>query len=235
MPSWKRILVLGDSLPLPRPRHGQPLDETWPAHLKRKHPDLDLWVRAREASTAFDVWEEFAKLSQSMAAFQALIIQVGIVDCCPRPYPFVVERFLRAFLSHEAKRAVNRRLYTFPIRPWISEGKFLNYLETVLTEAFAGNGTLFAVLVGIAPPAHGLLLKLPRAPRYVERYNLLLHDLAKNPKFGGRVVLADPFRPHPDETLLIADGHHLSARGHRIVAESIDACLEQWLLGGMAG
>src|SRR5690348_17066455 len=92
-----RALILGDSLGAPRPHRGQTLDVTWPVLLKKSFPQLDVWQRCRAGGMSNEVRKEYNLFSDSIDAFGLVVIQVGIGDCCPRPYPLFLEQFLLTY------------------------------------------------------------------------------------------------------------------------------------------
>src|SRR6185312_5176013 len=101
-----RILILGDSLPFPRPHKGQPVNVTWPALVKAQLPDADVWLRATPRSCILDVIKEFFFFTDSLPDFDFVVVQTGIVDCAPRPYSRWVYKFFETFLGMAKLRKI---------------------------------------------------------------------------------------------------------------------------------
>lgn len=223
-----RILILADSLAIPRPHRGQPLEITWPAILKASNEKLDVWQRARPASTVIEILDEFNLFSDSISSFAGLVLQVGITDCCPRPDPYFFQRFSRYFLGKRFQRFINsnyHRLLKLRSRPWISKTTFANSVREILGKSIERNPSIKIAVIKIGPPCHNFVEKVKEIPRYVEEYNSVLEEIIRDDKFRSNVSLLNPYSGKDAKEIMINDGHHLTDLGHKLVAQSVKDAL----------
>jgi lysophospholipase L1-like esterase len=218
-----RILILGDSLPAPRPKKGQPLEKTWPGLLKHALPAADIWQRARPRAGSLDVLAEFKLFTESLDRFDAIVVQTGIVDCVPRPYPLWFLKVIEVFATFEQLRALDRIAHKYCLwlynRPWASKPRFRENVERLVRESLALNPALKIALVGIAPPTRRILERFQALQASVVAYNAILADLST--QYGSRVTYVNPFEKQDPLEITIDDGHHLSTCGHELVANAL--------------
>jgi hypothetical protein len=215
------ILVLGDSLPFGRPKHGICRDLTWP-YLLSKELGCGLQMRAKGGATMIDVANEAQSLNGywfeglKTRSFDVTFIQAGIVDCCPRLFP-------RPFYGYARRTPGFRRLERSPrahrllARPWTSAGRFskaLSGLVNILPSISKAN-----FFVEIAKPANYLVENVGDFSDVVVSYNEMLRKLA------GPASLVQWQTSNSGEIHLLPDGHHLTALGHQAVAK---ACLGRY-------
>jgi lysophospholipase L1-like esterase len=225
-----RILLLGDSLGVPRPYRGQPIDATWPVLLKLKFTSLDIWQRCRAASYSHDILKEFHCFSDSISAFDLVVVQVGIGDCCPRPFPLFFHYIFQTCLSAKANKKINSWypfLQKIRSKPWISVDLYIRRMKEIADLTLERNPNASVVFIRIGTPCHGLLAKAPGVERYVERYNSALEQLCRSYGEHSRVSYLDPYLGYETEKLFIDDGHHLTVLGHQAVAKALTPWFEQ--------
>ena len=139
METKRRVLLLGDSIAFSRSNHAQIFSDAWPVKVKEALPDYDIWQRCRPAATILEVKNEFGLFKSHIAEFSPVIIQVGIIDACPRPFPYLFQRLLSMFASPEVLRWIGsryHRLLKFRSRPGISEQEFQSILKGSTTTMF---------------------------------------------------------------------------------------------------
>lgn len=230
-----RILVLGDSLAMPRPRQGQTLDDVWPMRLGERIPGAEVILRARNIATTFEVLQEFGWFSESLDCIDAIVLQVGIVDANPRPFPFLVQRFIAAFASRSVQRWINKHVYRLkflPWRPWTSERQFRERIEEILRVSMRSNPRIRIALLKIAPAGGHMVQIIKGSAESVARYNAIIDEIGAAPEFRACLSIADPYSssPLPVNEIIIEDGHHLSKKGHELARDAVASAL----LGGEA-
>ena len=219
-----RVLILGDSLAFARPTQGQLFDDIWPVLLKKKFPQIDFWQRCRAASTTKEVLAEFHNFSESITAFEYVIIQCGITDCTPRPYPYFLHPLLLSIGGKAFIKKINSlypTLLNFYARPWIDGKQFSENLAEIIKTCFQVNPSIKIRLVTIGEPCHSLIHKVPGVRQRQQEYNELLVSLAQQWKTVGSIVCINPYQTFSPEDLFIADGHHLTKAGHLAVANAL--------------
>ena len=80
----KKVLVIGDSLSLPRPDGKVKVHETWLSKLMSQMQKHNFHQACRRGMHSKDALETYVKGSFLKSSFDYLILQVGIVDCAPR-------------------------------------------------------------------------------------------------------------------------------------------------------
>lgn len=222
-----RILILGDSLACPMPRRGQPLEATWPALLRRTAPDMDIWHRARPRWCSLDVLAEFGLFTDSLSRFDALIVQVGIVDCGPRPYSYRLFKILEQCMSYERMRRLDslahRKFLWLRNRPWVTREQFKQNLAHIITTCAERNPALHVVFVPILPPTRRLLDLLPGIAQSAADYNKVFPELER--EHPETMHALDPFSGQDPLQLTVEDGQHLTCLGHELIAAKLSDVL----------
>ncbi|MEO5961208.1 MAG: SGNH/GDSL hydrolase family protein [Opitutaceae bacterium] len=225
-----RALILGDSLGAPRPHRGQKLDVTWPVLLKKTFPSLDIWQRCRPASMSDSVRKEFNLFSDSIDAFGLVVIQVGIGDCCPRPYPLFLEQFILTYGFRGLQKRLNSLyppLLKLRSKPWIGRAAFVENIRFMIDTTRERNPAAAISVVKIGTPCAEFVRKVCNAAACAADYNRALESLCRSYGASSRVTFVDPYADFAPEELFIADGHHLTQLGHRSVADSLEPSFRQ--------
>lgn len=221
----KRVVVLTDSLGMPR--NESPIEETWTErfceHIKREAIVKCLWQRGLSLGDIVRHREDYITLLKP----DVLLIQAGIVDCPRRAQSarglFCCKIMGKLPLFRHAAGAINRYCsknhYALTKRREIryaAPDAFEGHVRNIVAAARAEKPCRVA-MIAIAPPAFDMVEKIYQVRADVARYNAILQALAEEMAFD----LLDPYAGLAPETLVLADGHHLSAEGNRAVAQSV--------------
>jgi hypothetical protein len=225
----RRMLVLGDSLAIPRPHKGQYIEETWPVLLSDAFPSLDVWQRCRPGPVCADIVKEFRCFRDSLEFFDCLVLQVGITDCCPRPFPRFVQNLIDYTGSLSLRNKVNS-WYPFLLKlrakPWTRLDDFKSHLESMIETTLRNSPDTRVIVLAIGEPCHDLSKKIPHVGEYRERFNDAIIEVCSGyPETAARFL--DPYKSHSLDQIFLDDGHHLTKRGHALVAECIAEALKQ--------
>ena len=214
------ILILGDSLPFGRPKHGICRDKTWP-YLLRSDLNSNLCMRARGGSTSVDVLAEARHLdgywfgSLSPRRFEAAFVQVGIVDASPRLVPKRLYSYASRFPGFLRLQRF-KRLNQILGRPWLSSKEFVQNIASI--DSLLGRFAVQVFFIEIAMPDHYLKENLGDFSDSIRYRNNLVSVCVGEDRFvscwGGVAV----------PQFLLPDGHHLNESGHQLVAQQ---CLER--------
>jgi lysophospholipase L1-like esterase len=218
---------LGDSLSAPRPAKGQPLEITWPGLLKTALPTADIWQRARPRSCSLDVLAEFKLFTESLTRFDAIVVQMGIVDCWPRPYPRWFIKVFEVFATFEQLRAFDRAAHKRFMwaygRSWVSRVEFKANLQRLIADSIRLHPGIKVLLIPIVSPTRRMLDECRDVARSVADYNEAMREAGR--EFLPGVQVIDPFAGHDPLELTLEDGHHLTALGHRLIAGKLESAL----------
>lgn len=216
------ILVLGDSLPFGRPNHGICRDKTWP-YLLHRELNAHLCMRARGGATSIDVLAEANSLASywfgSLQArrFDVALVQVGIVDACPRLVPKRLHSYASRIPGFPHLERL-KWLHHVVGSPWVSSKRFIQTINKI--DSLLNRLARRVLFVEIAMPDHYLKENVGDFSGVISlRNNLMLKSLSHSrfvDCWGGVAV----------SQFLLPDGHHLNERGHQVVAQQ---CLKKIL------
>lgn len=221
------IIILGDSLALKRPWEGIDEKDTYAYKLK----DYGIIVnKSRYANTTF---KQLKKIKSDISEIQCdiFVIQLGIVDCCPRIFTYNQQRFLsllNLFLPqlvnfYIAKKSKNRYektrkkmiVFTLP-------NQFKNNIQKIIDTVFLINKPKKILLVNIAHPSISLKEKNFDVQNQIIQYNNILNE------FQNEVIsVIDIYsftKNNPDS--LLGD-EHISIKGHDFIFNTIKKFLEK--------
>lgn len=217
-----KILVLGDSLSFPR--KGQSLLDVWPQiihnyFINSKVDDMTFWFRAAGGSTIRDLIKEVQSLNSyiSSVEFDLTIVQVGIVDCTPRPYPlWLFNLFSIIPYAYKIKLFMHKHIRFF-LKIYSEKLVTESEWSSLVVELFNSLQKISknVLFIKIAPPGVSLMEKVPNIQKIIENYNEIIIDqikLKNTPNF----LYLDPYsREFNVNDDLLIDGHHLSISGHQ--------------------
>ena len=228
-----KILILADSLALPRPE-GEgytPYESTYPFILDqtlRNHGSDDFNViergmRRRTIENVLEEWYELVELRKP----EVVVVHVGIVDCAPRVFlrheRDRMERFRPArarikildFAHKHRKQIVQLRKVVY-----VPREKFAQGVNEVVERA-ANSGVKTLVFIDIISPPDQMEERSPGFQKNVETYNRILSGAAAS---AGVKLLAlnDLVKANGGTSKLTVDGIHLSAEGHQLLAHELE-------------
>ncbi|WP_342508836.1 GDSL-type esterase/lipase family protein [Sporosarcina sp. FSL K6-2383] len=207
----KKIMILGDSLSLPRPENfhtfdpfeslslGVEFDETYPYLLQKNLSDYYVINRSVRASTIKQIYNRDRSDHIFLTKPDVVIVHVGIVDLWPR-----VE--------------LNGRSY-------LSETEFATYYIKLLSEADILTSTR-VICIGIAPTSLKMSSKYPGVQDAIEKFNEIIKSICSLKEEYSFIDLSNVFTVEHSEELLMKDGHHLNPKGNKIIAQKLIEMLE---------
>ncbi|MCX7046774.1 MAG: hypothetical protein NTX50_14970 [Candidatus Sumerlaeota bacterium] len=236
-----RVYMIGDSVGLARGAwHGSqavPYDETY-AHL------LMHGIRKLEAekNTLIEYIPNHKRSRQIMEIkgmmwelplFQPtiFIVQTGIGDCSPRVFrrwqravidrikPQFVKKAILGFVHKHRRRIIStlpQHVYT-PLPVFESACDFI-------AETVAKLG-IHPAFISIAAPGSDMAHRSPGPRENVIKYNAAYQRVVK--RWNGAYIDCHSKFAHAPDDYVLADGHHLNARGHRILADLLEEFLRR--------
>lgn len=215
----KEIIFFGDSLLFPKKKHGVTLFDTYPFKISRNF-NSQHFIASQPAATSVDVINQLNRAINDFDysnSFDVAVIQVGIVDCCPRSHSYLVERFIRKFSS--LRPFVNKLTEFFkPKNPWIDEDRFRrNIIEIKKLSAIVAKKVIF---IPIMPGTNNLLKNIHNINEHVDAYNNILYEEITLSSSSNCSIIDIITKKNSDE-LLLPDGHHLTVEGHKLVCSKI--------------
>mgnify|MGYP006119981519 CR=1 FL=1 len=217
MTGKKRILVLGDSLCLPRVKPEKvSLYQTWPHLLINDHFEvLQLGIGG---GTLRDLCEQSAYYHPSEP--DIVIIQSGIVDCAPRALGRIEKDIINSnrilnslfhrLLPVKFIRRVRRKTYT-------NVKEFQSSIDKI-TNRFSDSHIIW---IGIVPVSKEYEETVPGIAKNIEKYNCIIKNNMINTKNSFCSVNSIPIDG------IMSDHHHLSSIGHTWIFQQISILLSK--------
>lgn len=223
-----RILIQGDSLPLPR--QTVPYDETWPSHLRADARVPSVINRSQSGKTTNDLHTEkvrFPKRKLEAYTPASVVLQIGIVDCAPRLLSKTEKDLLTACpfgrLSRVGGHLLKRVRDRSRERTYVSEAAFETNLREFLrrTEEL---GVERVVIIKILTAGRKYTAKNPDVQAAIRDYNRIIEAVAE--EFPNVETLRPLAESEAEEAavvddLTLNDGYHLDAAGHERVYERL--------------
>ena len=233
-PTSTVVVVVGDSICLPRYLDGVEFYQTYPFLLLN-------WLRLRGYSA--EVWNiaqagvPINHLANRYRDYRSYvgsakgnigILHLGVVDCSPRPIPWFARNQIGKLPSFVRNRIIGflHRYRVLMLRYFFSfvftqPERFEQYYRELLVEMSNDFEVLFAV--NIAPPGVSFYQRSPGIDANIECYNQIISKAIQD---FDKVVLVDvwgKFNEHAatEKYMLPKDGHHLSVEGHGTIYKMI--------------
>lgn len=227
--------VYGDSLSLPRYEDGILFHETYPelvcrALAARLSRPIHLYNRSmggasiRELMTA---WENDSRYFGDVD--EILILQLGIVDCAPRPLgprlratvgmlPTRVRRPIIRFLHNNRSRILRSGLGSRFTSPKMFRRLYREWLRRITAQ------THMTFVINIAPTTEAIETHSPGLSASIALYNSIIReavDECNTPSIRLIDVHDAIAKEKVDKYVNVNDGHHITRAGHRLYADLI--------------
>jgi lysophospholipase L1-like esterase len=219
-----KILIMGDSS-IP-PREELRYENTYSSKLKKKLTNAKVEVSAKTGTSS-------KKLFAGIEAFllygydpDVVILNYGIVDVYPRPYPNIVYRFLACSgLGTYVDKVLKKSGLYYKIGDLfnfkeVSQKKF-QYYSNAIVQKILENKTKKIIFIGIIKPFRGLL-KSKNIDKEVIAYNKILKGLSEVYKEVHYIDMYDI----SDEDFTIWDGYHYSEKASDYLVDKITHLIE---------
>lgn len=219
------IRCYGDSVALPRVKEGQNLEDTYPL-LVADVLEAGVWVRSQPNGTVIDARGQVEVDGGYLGPRESdvIVVQVGVVDCAPRPLPPRVRAGVgrlpgpfRALIISGIRR--NRQFLTKgAAHQVVPLARF--EIELGILAADASIASALTVLLTIAPPNRWFSDRSPALREQIDAYNTAIRAIAKTAPRTEVLDVHDLFAGE-EERLMTSDGHHFTRDAHAMVAEAL--------------
>ncbi|RJP80699.1 MAG: SGNH/GDSL hydrolase family protein [Desulfobacteraceae bacterium] len=237
----ERIVVIGDSLPLPRIDDDNHVlwDKTWPYLLHNElnkdgnhYEVINCSIRSRtiETVTGHDFNEHILWKKPDI-----IILQVGIVDCAPRIFSrkeklilglsFIPDFIRQKIIKHRSQKR-KEILRKNPLgKVYTKPEEYHRYIEDFFVKI---KSLSWEIKIIILPILSNSILeeKSPGHNHNAQVYNDILKDACI--KYHARWIDPEKFlQAEPYHNLFCADGYHLDKEGNRYTANLVMEALQQ--------
>lgn len=226
----KRILIITDSISIPRP--GIPYEDTWIYHFKKEFQECDIIDRPMRGATTARLVTEGGGGADLLEFYNPgiVIIQMGLAEIAPRLFKktgfehyfmhnILPARFIQRYISFIKKRRVRRPDCT-DIEPAITEYNIRNFIER------CGRCGTKLVYCKLNRAGDYYLGKSPFVQHNISRFNNMLERLADE---YSHVTLAHPVSDKHDINSLCIDELHVNAGGHMLYYREISGIVKRLL------
>lgn len=224
----RKVLIVSDSIALPRESTGVGLEESYPYRLHQaltanSGGRLGVAPDCRRGRTVIDA---LLALESQSGAFDAVVIQVGIVDCAPRVFGASDVRAVRAARGDDAAEAMVAIAGTY--RQALVGDRYnsvyvkIDRFEAGMRDAVRVASRLapLVIVCGVVTPSKrgGKLANVPLTLNIAD-YNEAMKRVAEQE--GAIFADADEYIWSRDDptTCFTQDNYHYNAEGHRHCAE----------------
>ena len=206
----KRVLLLSDSLALPRREPEETLSEdTYPFLLKT---DFEVVQFSKGGGLISEFVEQTFYYKQYSPDY--VILQCGIVDCAPRAFTrteelyFQSNRLRRGLRRIISKTVTTKRLRNLRRKSWTPAKDFRQACLSLM----ANLDGIPVYALSILPASPEYELQVPGITAKIKEYNQILSEV-----FGNRLIDLNAI-PLSD---IMSDHHHLNKNGHLFVRNRI--------------
>jgi lysophospholipase L1-like esterase len=219
----KKILIIGDSSALPRDELS--FDKTYYAMLL-KLSDRMAEISAIANNTSYRIYTDIDAFMYYGYHPDTVILNYGIVDVYPRPYPNKVYRLLSCtgLLPYIDKVLKKTKLYyklgdLFNFKE-VPLKKFKIYSEGIIQELLERKVKQI-IIIGIIKPYRGLL-QSKKVDHEVKRYNDVYREMSQKYE---EVDYIDIYEDS-DESFTVWDGYHYSKKASQYLADKIEKLIQ---------
>jgi len=216
----KKIVILGDSLGLPREELS--FEETYPYLLQSKLLNscqvISKHKRANDSKRqSFALYDDVELYHPDI-----VIVHLGIVDCAPRLF-YRKEKILVSYINKIVPIIKIMSKYRFFLtkhlpKVYVNEHEYKKNILKIIH--FLEERNIRIILVGIATTNLKNKEKSFAYDENIKRYNSILKKIVEDKK---EIDFIDMYQYGED--VLLDDGHHLNPKGSFLLAEELFRCI----------
>lgn len=223
----KRVLIIGDSLAMPRP--GVSYEDTWVYKLIEALPEFEFIDKTRRASTSERLVTEGGGDSNPKGADllehympDVVVMHLGIVDCAPRYFKkggfenIILNRIVPKSLRTSYVEYVKKNRVRDPRKADVVPSQFYANCQNYFQRAKSLDVKVLAIM--IAPVTNVFVDKSPYINQSIEDYNDIYRDLRKDFE---NVDVVYPFNNGINLEDITIDGYHVNLKGHDIIFQKL--------------
>lgn len=216
----KRLVLVGDSLGMPRPEEDLHYDQTYPYLLRSKLKDWEIIQRNKRANdTTIQTRKDSLKDDILYLSPNIVTIQLGIVDCAPRLFgrytgimidflPNLIKKVIIKSASKNRKKITKR----FP-KTYVPKEKYRKNIEKIV-EIIQKMGAK-PILIEICDTTEEKKKRSHNFEKNIKDYNTILKEIATEKD----IHLIELF--NKGEAIILSDGIHLNKKGNEFLTNKI--------------
>lgn len=226
----KRIILIGDSLLMPRPRQDLTYEDTYGYLVFKALKDHEVIIKGKYSNdTSVQSKPNALKAEIEYLNPDIVFIQLGIVDCAPRLFSKIEKYALKILPSFLRQGIINffskrRRFFTkmFP-KVYVKKESFEKNMRKILETIKICGAT--PVIINIAKTSEENESRSFNYDNNTIEYNKTLFKLSK--EYGGQLIdFYNIIKTEP--SCQLSDGVHLSKEGNHKLADEIISCINNF-------
>jgi len=222
MKKGKRILIIADSMAMPRP--DVKYEETWISLVKQAFPDYDFLDRPDRGSTTLRLVTEGGGGVDLLEIYEPdlVIMQIGMAECAPRLFKktgfeyFFLNRIIPSRFRLNYVNFIKKKRGRNPKITDVSPDNFRANLINYFGRAQKTGVKVIVLLISKATKL--FLSKSPYIMENVNLYNSIYREVADS---FPNVELVIPFDENVDLEKISLDEVHVNAQGHQIIFNNL--------------
>ena len=226
MMNGKRVLIIADSMAMPRP--DTRYEDTWIYLVKQEFPHYDFLDRVERGGTSLRLVTEGGGGVDLLELYEPdlVILQFGFAEGAPRLFKkpsleyFFVSRILPASLRSKYIQYVKKSRVRNPQITAISPDNFRAYISNYFERAEKIGSKVVVIL--ILKATRLLINKSPLVEQNIKLYNDIYCEVAES---FSNVRCVAPFGEEVDVNEITVDEYHLDSRGHRTLFDRLKPLL----------
>ena len=221
----KRVLVITDSVGLPRPWDNIPYEDTY-LHALEKSGDISMWVASEGGFPIVKMNNNILHLTRYLSdkMFDFGILQLGIIDCAPRPIPNRARKVIANFPTPIRNRTVNflhkhrafiqKNLWSFQITP---VKKFRKEFDRMLGNMDRLCNHVFIIM--IIPGKPSIEEHSPGLIEATQRYNQEIETISRKYRNTTLIDVYEQLSADPGKYL--TDDLHITKEAHKLIWDEL--------------
>ena len=222
----KRVLIIADSMAMPRPETRY--EDTWIYLVKKEFPHYDFLDRLERGGTSLRLVTEGGGGVDLLELYEPnlVIIQFGFAEGAPRLFKkssleyFFLSRVLPAKLKPKYIQYVKKNRVRNPQITEITPDRFKANISNYFERAEKIGSKVVVILILKATQL--LISKSPFVEQNIKLYNDIYCEVAES---FSNVRCVAPFGEEVDVNEITVDEYHLDRRGHRMLFDRIKPVL----------
>jgi acyl-CoA thioesterase I len=224
----KIISVLGNSLSMPNYEDGISIKKTYAYQIQKelKQSYYTLNFSKRGNTTTLQTKEQYLYDEVFCANSNVVIVQLGIVDCCPRIISLKEAKFIKYILPNRLKniyiniKSKYRQQFTkyFP-KVYVSKKTFESNYRLLISKILKGDNIEKVILINIAKTNDRNKSRSYGFERNIAEYNDVIKKLSKSSKIISLIDINTVSQNN--SSFLLKDGIHINLEMHGILKDKI--------------
>lgn len=215
------IVILGDSLSLPRPEDGIDDTDTYAFKIAKNNIVLN------KSQYGNNTKKQLSRINADVMGTHAdiYIIQLGIVDCSPRIFSYrerkllsalslYFSRIIKKYIEYKTKNRFKKTQRKKIV--YVTLSQYVKNMNDIINTIQKHNDVKKIFLINIAYPSESLKRKNYDIENIIKQYNNSLDEFKND-----LIMIVDLFSYTKNNADALLQDEHISIKGHNFITKSI--------------